>query len=294
MRSVFSVLLVLICSKAFCFVADTTSNVRLMVTYMNEPFTRGLVLNKKFQPDQLVPLVFQLDFIDSTTIEEGDYLTIKSVVVYFVKDYDVPMMSQKRNDHLVMMALRWPNDFPLVDGARVVINVDYNYHRKNTTVLFTKMLTHEVTIATGDVSQILAERKKLRDSFIVNRETYDNDSRLKGCVLSTVAGESWEVIFNGGSLMKFKSSDAQKVGFNVERLAAWSRTQEINEFIFYKKSWLGRKRIHLKIPYSTAGKYLLIVIKPKGRKGDLFYVEWTNTDPLTNNFSRIYPHFLKK
>lgn len=258
---------------------------------MSELFTKELLLNRNFLPNQLVPLTFQLEFIDSTKVEVGDYLTIESVVVYFVKDYDVPMMTQRRNDHLVMMGLYWPDNFPLIDGARVVINVNYNYHRNNS-ILFTKLVTHEVAIATGDTSQILAERRKLRDSTKIHREAYDNDTRLLGSVFTATNGETWEVIFNGKSIMRFTCNFALRTSFNIERLARWSSTQEINEFIFYKKTWFGKKRrIQLTIPYDPTKKYLLIIRKPKGNRNDSFYVEWTNTDPQTIGFKDIYPEF---
>jgi hypothetical protein len=248
-------------------------------------------MNQKFAAAQLVPLAVELEFKDTSVVRESDYLTIDSLTVYFVVNYVNVTQRQWFKGHLAMIPLHWPDEFPLIKSSRIVVAVKFHHFRSGD--LTTGEVEHEINI--GSAEDKRSGIDSLNRIHHDQRPAYDytNDpTRLLGAIFSITPKEKWEVRYKGQSIMKFTCRSWIKSVFNVKREESWTETNEIVEFVLYKKTWLGIKAFPLRIDLDSTKKYLLIIrdAKTRTKDGD-FRFEWTNTPPDKISISTVFPNF---
>ncbi|MBL0744978.1 hypothetical protein [Chryseolinea lacunae] len=100
--------------------------------YLNDFFTKELIIKKSFRDRETVPVRIELIKPQMNAGEAKDlYLTIESVQVSFVIQEDVPVRSGTYPGHLILIPISWPYGFKLEQGSRIVFVVKYVYHIKD-------------------------------------------------------------------------------------------------------------------------------------------------------------------
>jgi hypothetical protein len=99
------------------------------IKYLNDFFTKELIIKKSFRDNQLVPIRIELI---KPHMEDGQandlYLTIESVTVSFAIQETAAVKTATYPGHLVLIPVSWPPDFQLEQGSRIVFIIKYNYH----------------------------------------------------------------------------------------------------------------------------------------------------------------------
>jgi len=106
----------------------------LELKYLNEFFTKELIIQKSFREGQLVPISIELIKPQMSDELNNLYLTIESVRVTFVIKEDGALRTAPYPGHLVLIPISWPSGFTLEQGSRIVFTVKYNYHLKKEVV----------------------------------------------------------------------------------------------------------------------------------------------------------------
>jgi hypothetical protein len=102
------------------------------LTYINEPFTKDLIIQKSFRDNQLVPVKIELVKPPiNDDLEKDLYPSIESVRVLFAIHEDAALRTATHPGHLIIIPISWPQGFALEQGSRLVFVVKYNYRTKN-------------------------------------------------------------------------------------------------------------------------------------------------------------------
>jgi hypothetical protein len=106
----------------------------------------------------------------------------------------------------------------------------------------------------------------------------DQTNKLKGYVIGNKPHENYIAYFNGQWIMSV-AAESYKLYFEVDRLPHWETTGYIREFAFYRKTFFGRKKVRLEVPYDGTKKYLIISRERKRSKRHAFVGIWSDEEP---------------